>query len=84
MQPAPATAAAIDAPSALIARLDTVAIGTEVEITPELYDYFLNVLPPRGFTAGGFLFAEGADRIRAFRLSAGRAFCQNTDRFARG
>lgn len=49
-----------------------IAKGHELRITPELYDYFLNVLPPRSLGSNTFVFGEGDDlRIRFTRTSEG-------------
>ena len=67
--------------------------GDQLEIDETVYDYFLEVLPPKygrfpladGRTIGcDFGFAEGAEPITAFWRRAGRFYCQRTAAMARG
>lgn len=67
--------------------------GEVIEIDAEMFDYFLNVLPPKGMyvavTIQGvrrsvdFLQAEGYEELTAFwregRGESARYFCQRTD-----
>lgn len=46
--------------------IDAIDSGEIVKIHESIYDYFLNVLPPRGMTNNGFYFAEGMEHIRYF------------------
>lgn len=50
--------------------------GQRVEIGPEMFDYWLGVLPPVGYTAGGFWFAEGSETPTKFWGEGERYFCQ--------
>ena len=58
------------------------ATGRVVEIGPDMYDYWLEVLPPVGWTARGFLFAEGSETPIEFWSEGGqssaRHYCQRT------
>ncbi|MBY0513190.1 MAG: DUF1419 domain-containing protein [Gemmataceae bacterium] len=59
----------------LMARISTP--GRAAEVTPETYDHFLNVLPPR-WMGEGFMFAEGAEALRYFWRSGRRCYCRQT------
>lgn len=62
--------------------------GRRVEISREIYDYYLGILPPatRGVAyeldgekiISDFGFAEGRERIVAFWEDAGKLYCQRT------
>ncbi len=44
------------------------------EVTEEVFDYWLEVLPPHWMGAGGFCFAEGMEPFRLFWSQGGRFF----------
>ncbi len=60
--------------------------GQKHEITEEDYDHFLEVLPPAVFRftwngeRWGFGFAEGYDRVYAFKKDGDKFYAQRTDR----
>lgn len=82
----------LDTNSALFAAL---ARGERAEVDEEVFEYFLEVLPPQfmsktvplvdGSSVGAtFGFAEGSDTITAFWREGGRYFAQHTTLKARG
>ena len=69
--------------------------GAKIEITEEVYDYFLEVLPPAymgrvaklpgiGPRLVDFGFAEGAEPITAFWRENGKFYCMQTNEMNRG
>ncbi len=44
------------------------ARGVVVATTPEIYDHFLNVLPPLSMTRSSFTFREGDERIAFWKM----------------
>ena len=48
--------------------------GRLLQVPEWVYDYFLNVLPPKGFTPGGFVFCEGEDVPTVFLARGGRYY----------
>jgi hypothetical protein len=60
--------------AAMIAR--TARAGVICEIDEEIYDYFLDVLPPK-YLGRGFAFAEGAEPLRYFwHVNPASYFCR--------
>ncbi len=66
--------------------LHTLDDGQKHEITEQDYEYFLEVLPPAVYKfiwngeRWGFGFAEGFDRVYAFKKDGDKYFAQRTDR----
>jgi hypothetical protein len=69
--------------------LNGLSSGKAVEVTPEVWDYFLEVLPPVFMgkkikledgteVAASFGFAEGAEKIKAFWQKDGKYFAGQT------
>lgn len=54
----------------------TLAEGQTIEVDEEVFDYFLDVLPPRYQGRGCFAFAEGAEPFRFFWRRGGKYFCR--------
>lgn len=48
---------------------------SNVEISEEIYDRFMNVLPPRHYANGFFVFQEGEGDILLFEQIGNRFFC---------
>jgi hypothetical protein len=51
--------------------------GAQVEVGPAVYDYFLEVLPPRHMIADGYVFAEGEEFPTLYTRCDGRYFAQH-------
>ncbi len=63
----------IDSPEILLAKLHEVS--SEIEISRELYWYFLEVLPPKDVGFDFFIFQEGDDEKLYFLRYLGRYYC---------
>ncbi len=57
--------------------MNELARGIPVACSDELYDQFLNVLPPVSMGSGYFLFGEGDTRIRFWKTN-GQCFARYT------
>jgi len=60
---------------------EQVRSGVEVEVSGEVFDWFLNVIPPVGYGSRNgksysFLFAEGEENIIGFRYDGERYFAE--------
>ena len=63
---------------------DVRKVGQWYEVEPEMWDYFLNVLPPKHWLGGAFVMSEAATEYLsdAWVKIGDRAFCltvENTD-----
>ena len=52
------------------------AEGQTQEVDEAIFEYFLDVLPPRDMGRGWFMFAEGEEPLRFFWKRSGRLFCR--------
>jgi len=58
---------------ALMKEMDS---GNKIEVHESIYNYFLEVLPPKKMFDNGFLFAEGMEEYTKFTQENGKCYAQ--------